>query len=130
MIIGIKLLLSTATVCFAVGYAARRRVNRLHRRLMAVGAGVAWLAAAAIGVGMSVGELPLGPAYWLVDVLGGAGPARIAAAVQLTLASLALVGVTVQAYLGWMRHPLHRLAARAVIPLWLLVYVSAMFFYY
>jgi hypothetical protein len=129
LVVTVKLLLSAATACLAVGYAARRRANRLHRRAMAWAVVLACSGALVLLVGQAGLGLPLRPAFWLGELLGGGRVARYAAAAHQGLGVLALLGLIAQALLGWRRHPLHRPLAAAVLPLWLLVWVAAMFGY-
>lgn len=129
MTIIVKLFLSAATACLAVGYAARRRANPLHQRLMAAGIALAWTGAAVLLLGRAGLHLPLRPAFWLVELAGGARAAEIAAAVQQSFGGLALLALAAQGALGRLRHPLHRPLGWAVLPLWLAVWVSAMFGY-
>jgi hypothetical protein len=124
-----KLILSAATFCFCIGYAARWRANALHRRWMALGVALVWLAVGVQVLGRAGLGLALPPAYWLVEALGSEGAAAGAAATQQTLGLLALLLLTVQAVLGRLRHPLHRPVAMLALPLWLAVWVSALFAY-
>ncbi|HKI99968.1 MAG TPA: hypothetical protein VKB51_15945 [bacterium] len=129
MIFIVKVFLSVAMVCFAVGYASRRRANPLHRQLMAAGVLVAWTAVVVLLLGRFGLGLPLRPAFWLVELTGSARAADIIALVQQSLGLLALLVLSAQALLGRLRHPLHRPVAWGAIPLWLLVWVTAMFGY-
>ncbi len=129
MIVITKLFLSAATLCFGVGYAARRRANWLHRQLMALGVALAWTGAVVLLTGRVGLDLPLHPAYWLDDLTGSARAPQIVAAVQQSLALLGLLVLTAQMVLGMRRHPLHRVVALAALPLWLFVWISSMFGY-
>ncbi|HEX9843722.1 MAG TPA: hypothetical protein VGC20_13270 [bacterium] len=129
MIVITKLFLSAATLCFGVGYAARRRANPLHRRLMAAGVALGWTAAAVLLLGRAGLGLPARPAFWLLEAAGSERGAAIVATVHQTLAVLVLLTLSAQALLGRVRHPLHRPVAWVVLPAWLLVWVSAMFGY-
>ena len=129
MIVIAKCFLSAATLCFAVGYAARGRANWLHRRLMTLGVALAWGGALVLLSGHIGLDLPLRPAYWLADVTGSARAGEIVVAVQQSLALLGLLVLTVQMVLGVRRHPLHRVVALAALPLWLVVWISSMFGY-
>jgi hypothetical protein len=129
LVLTVKLFLSVATVCLAVGYAARHRANGLHRRVMALAVALVCLAALVLLVGRVGLGLPLRPAFWLGELLGSGRAALYAAATHQGLGVLALLGLIAQALLGWRRHPLHRPLAAAVLPLWLLVWIAAMFGY-
>lgn len=122
----IKLFLSASTACLAVGYAARHRANGLHRRLMTVGIALAWGGAAVLVAGRGGLGLPLHPAYWLSDLTGSPRAVVILVAVQQAFGGLALLVLVAQGVLGRLRHPLHRPVSRVALPLWLLVWVSAM----
>lgn len=129
LIVIVKLFLSAATACLAVGYAARRRANAQHRPLMAGGVALGWLALGVLLAGHVGLGLPLRLAYWLVELAGGERGAAIVAAVHQSLGVVALLVLTGQAVLGRLRHPLHRPVAWAAFPLWLAVWVGAMFGY-
>lgn len=129
MIVIVKLFYSAATACFAVGFAARRRANLQHRRLMAMGVAVAWAGTAVLLVGRLWLDLPLRPAYWLLDLTGGGRALGVVLAVQQSLGILSLLVLSAQVVLGGLRHPLHRPAAAVALPLWLLLWVTAMFGY-
>lgn len=125
----VKLFLSAATFGFTVGYAARRRANPLHRRLMAGSVLLVWVAALVLVVGRAGLGLPARPAYWVVEATGGEHGAAIAGAIHQWLALLVLLALTAQAVLGRLRHPLHRPVAWVALPCWLAVWVSTMFGY-
>jgi hypothetical protein len=124
-----KLFLSAAMACFGIGYAARFRANFLHRRLMALGVGLAWTGALVLLAGRAGFGLPARPAFWLVELTGAERGAQIVAAVQQSLGVVTLLVLSAQAVLGRLRHPLHRPLAWAAASLWLLLWVSAMFCY-
>ncbi len=129
MIILVKLLLSAATALFGAGFAARRRARGLHRRWMAQALGLALLATVIAGASVAAGW-PLRPAFWLADLLGGSGRAQFAAHLHQAAMGTVIALLCAQAWLGKTRHRLHRLPARAVLPLWGAVYLPAMFGYY
>lgn len=129
MIFIVKLFLTAATACLAVGYAARHRANPLHRRLMALALALAWGAAVVLVSGRAGLGLPARPAFWVLELAGGGRGAFVLTAVHQGFAAVALVVLTAQAVLGRLRHPLHRPVAWVALPLWLAVWVTAMFGY-
>lgn len=129
MIFIIKLFFSAASACFGIGYAARRRGNWLHRRLMAAGVGLAWAGAAVLLAGHVGLGLPIRPAYWLSEAMGSVRAASIVAVVQQGLGAVALVTLSLQAALGRLHHPLHRLVAWVALPLWVVAWVTTLFGY-
>jgi hypothetical protein len=125
----VKLFLSAATLGFAVGYAARRRANWLHRRTMPLAVALLWVATAVLVAGRAGLGLPARPAFWVVELTGGEAGAAVAGAIHQWLGLLVLLGLTGQAVLGRIRHPLHRPLAWVVLPWWLAIWVTAMFGY-
>lgn len=129
LIVIIKLFFSAASACFAIGYAARRRANALHRPVMTLGLALAWAGVAVLLVGRLGLGLPLPPAYWLPEALGSARAASILATVQQAVGAVALLALSAQALLGRERHPLHRPLAWAALPLWIVTWVTTLFGY-
>ncbi|MBI4083524.1 MAG: DUF420 domain-containing protein [Candidatus Lambdaproteobacteria bacterium] len=128
MITLVKLVMSTATFCFILGYALRHRNNRLHRRWMVAGFALALAIAIVLVVGVQLFHAPYGPSFWLVELAGERG-ARIVLTCHRVLATVALLALIGQVVTGIRRHPLHRRLYRATIPLWLAAYVSGMFLF-
>ncbi len=135
MAVTLKLLLSAATLCFALGYASRHRDNRgnrgnsTHRHWMMWGLALAWTVPIVWGAGGVLG-VNLRPGYWLIDLLGGEGRAHLLAGFQKGMTMLALLVLGFQGWLGLRRAPLRRTLSYAVILLWLCSYVTGMFFYF
>lgn len=132
MVVSLKLLLSAATLCFALGYAARPGGNRdisVHRRWMARGLALAWSVPLVWGTGWFL-EVNIRPGYWLIDLLGGEARAHILTGFQQGITMLTLLLLGFQGWLGLRRALLHRTLAHGVILLWLLSYVTGMFFYF
>ena len=130
MILSLKLLVSSATLVFALGFAARRRSPFDHRRLMALGLALALSVPAAAAVGKLAFNAELRTGYWLVDLLGSAAAARWVTAGHQAFLLATLLLLAIQAVLGGLRRRGHLLLARIVIPCWLLSWVGAMFFYF
>jgi len=130
LIVATKLLTSAATLVFALGYAARRRSPFHHRRWMAAGLALALAAPLLVAVGEWTLDSHLRTGYWLIDLLGSRDTAQWLTLGHRVFYGTALFLLGVQAVLGSLGHPAHRLLARIVIPLWLLTWVGAMFFYY
>lgn len=135
MTVTLKLLLSAATFCFALGYASRHGIDRgdrgnlTHRKWMMCGLALAWTVPIAWGTGALLG-VRIRPGYWLIDLLGGEGRAHLLAGFQQGMTLLALLVLGFQGWLGLRRAALHRTLARGVILLWLCSYVTGMFFYF
>lgn len=127
MILAVKLAMTAATLCYAIGYAARRRNNRLHRQAMAAGFALTLAAAALLVAGVYAFGTGYRPAYWLVRGLGSPERARVVLVIHRVIAALALLAVATQVVLGVRRDPLHRRLYPYVIALWLISYVSGMF---
>ncbi len=126
MIIVVKLVFAAATLAYALGYFNRIRNNALHRRLMALGFLLTLGIAVALLVGVYGFHSTYGPAGWLVDLSGGAGPARIVLLAHRAVASLTLLFLIAQIVTGVWRHPLHRRLFRIVIPLWLISFATGL----
>lgn len=130
MIVLLKLLVGTATVFLSLGYAARRRNNFLHRRWMALGVALA----VSVPLLVVLGELGFGRSlrtgYWLIDLIGDRESARWVIFSHQALFMMTLVLLITQALLGRLRHPIHSVLARVVIPCWLISWIAALFFYY
>lgn len=129
VIVVVKLVMSLATACYALGYAARERDNRLHRRLMAAGFVLTLAIAVVLIVGVHGFHAGYRPAYWLVRGLGTEGRAQALLIAHRVLATVTLLTVCAQVYSGWRRLPLHRRLFPYAIGLWLLSYVTGMFIF-
>lgn len=129
MIFAVKLLMTLATLCYAIGYAARRRDNWLHRRIMFAG----FLLTLGIAVILVAGVHGFGatyrPAYWLVRAAGGPERAGGVLIVHRVIASTTLVALAAQVISGLRRDPLHGRLYPYTIGLWLISYVSGMFIF-
>lgn len=128
MIVAIKLVMSAATLIYAVGLVYRHRDNARHRRLMALGFAVTLTIAVALVVGVHVFGSTYGAAVWLVQAAGRAG-AETVLLVHRGVATVTLLALVAQVVTGALRHPAHGALARVTVPLWLLSYVSGMFIF-
>ena len=126
MILAVKLAMTLATLCFAIGYAARRRDNRLHRRVMLLGFAVTLAAAAILVAGVQGFGATYRPVYWLVRGTGGPEHARWVLMAHRAVAALTFAAIGTQVYSGIRRHPLHVRLYPYTIGLWLVTYVSGM----
>jgi uncharacterized membrane protein YozB (DUF420 family) len=129
MIAAVQAVMSAATLAYALGYWLRHRDNLWHRRLMALGFVFTLAIAVVLVAGVHLYGATYGPADWLVQALGGDRPARVVLIVHRGLATLTFLLLAAQVYTGWRRLPLHHRLHRAVVPLWLLSYVSGMFIF-
>ena len=129
MIALVQVVMSAATLAFALGYWLRHRDNLWHRRLMALGFLLTISIAVVLVAGVHVYGATYGPAGWLIGLLGGEGPARLVLIAHRGLATLTFLFLAAQVYTGWRRHPLHHRLHRAVVPLWLASYVSGLFIF-
>ncbi len=129
MIFAVKAAMTLATLCFAVGYAARQRDNRLHRRVMLAGFAFTLSIAVILVVGVHGFGAGYRPAYWLVRAAGGPERAQWVLIVHRILASVTLLALVAQVVSGLRRDPLHGRLYPYTIGLWLLAYVSGMFIF-
>ena len=129
MIFAVKVVMSVATLLYAIGYTLRRRNNLWHRRVMLLG----FLATLAIAVVLVVGVQVYGsgyhPAFWLVDALGTERRAAIVLLVHRGVATVTLLLLIAQVVSGWRRLPLHRRLYPFTIGFWLIAFVSGMFIF-
>ena len=129
MILVVKLAMTMATLCFAVGYAARRRDNLLHRRVMLAGYLLTLTAAGMFVTSVHGFGAIYRPGYWLVRTAGGPEQARGVLIAHFVLASIALLALGMQVVSGLRRDPIHRRAYPYAIALWLAAYVTGMFIF-
>jgi len=129
MIFAVKALMTLATLCYAIGYASRRRDNLQHRRMMLTGF-VLTLATAAVLVS---GVYGLGgtyrSAYWLIRATGAPERARWVLIAHRIIAAVTLSTLIAQVVTGWRRAPLHGRLYPYTIGLWLITFVSGMFIF-
>ena len=126
MILAVKLVMTLATLFFAVGLAFPRRNNPLHRILMSAG----FLSTVAIAVVLVVGVQIFGAGYeaapWLVQVTGGVeGAARVLITHRL-VATVTFFALFFQVVAGFRRKPVHTRFFKVVIPLWIITYLSGL----
>lgn len=129
MILAVKVVMTLATLCFAIGYAARQRDNRLHRRMMLAGFVLTLSIAVILVVGVHGFGAAYRPAYWLARAAGGPERAQWVLIMHRLLASVALVALVAQVVSGLRRDPLHRRLYPYTIGLWLVTYVSGMYLF-
>jgi uncharacterized membrane protein YozB (DUF420 family) len=129
MIFTVKLVMTLATLCFAIGYAARRRDNRMHRRVMFVGFLLTVSIAVILAVGVNVFGASYRPAYWLVRGAGGPERAHWVLIAHRMIAAAALIVLGAQVVSGLRRDPLHLRLYPYAIALWLIAYISGMFIF-
>ncbi len=129
IILLVQLVMTAATLCYAVGYAMRRRNNALHRRLMLSGFVLTFSIALVLVAGVHLFGASYGPASWLVSLTGGADKARAVLIAHRVFATVTFVLLAAQVYTGIRRLPLHRRLQRAVIPTWLISYISGLFIF-
>ena len=126
MIIAVKLVFSAATLVYLLGLYFRRRNNALHRKLMGLG----FILTLGIAIVLVVGVYGFGgtyaPAEWLVRAAGGQTGARAVLLTHRGFATLTLALLIVQIVAGMRRHPLHLRLYKAVIPTWLITYISGL----
>ena len=126
MIIAVKLVFTAATLCYLAGFQMRIRNNDLHRKLMALGFVLTLGIAVVLLAGVYGFNATYAPAGWLIDAVGGEAGARIVLLIHRGVATLTLIVLIVQIVAGVRRLPLHKRLYKAVIPLWLITYVSGL----
>lgn len=126
MIIAVKLVFSAATLAYLLGLFFRHSNNALHQKLMGLG----FILTLGIAVVLVVGVYGFGatyaPADWLMRAAGSEAGARVVLLVHRGFATLSLLLLIVQIVAGLRRHPLHRWLYKAVIPAWLITYISGL----
>lgn len=129
MIFAMKAVMTLATLCYAIGYASRRRNNAMHRQVMPVAFGLTWAVALLFVLALlGVGEAPKA-AYWLVSAAGTPERVRWVLLLHRIIAGVALTVLTAQIVTGLRRDPLHHRLYPYAIGLWAVTYVSGMFLY-
>ncbi len=126
MILLVKLFMSIATVFYVVGLTQRHRNNPLHRKLMLAGFGCTVGIAVVLVVGVQIFGAGYGAALWLVDLAGGEEGAGRVLIIHRIFATLTLLLLIAQIIAGLRRHPIHRRLYLAVVPTWLITYLSGM----
>jgi uncharacterized membrane protein YozB (DUF420 family) len=104
----------------------RHRNNPLHQKLMLLGFVLTLGIAVVLVVGVYGFDATYGPAAWLVSATGSEAGARIVLITHRAVATITLVVLILQIITGLRRHPLHHRLFKAVVPLWLLTYVSGL----
>ena len=126
MIVAVKLVFTLATLLYVIGFAMRIRNNALHRKLMATGFVLTAAIAVVLVIGVNVFGATYGPADWLLTAAGGETGARGVLIAHRIVATVTFLCLLAQVITGWRRHPLHHRLYKAVVPLWLITYVSGM----
>jgi uncharacterized membrane protein YozB (DUF420 family) len=127
MIFAVKVAMTLATLCYAIGYAARRRDNRFHRRIMLVGFALTLSIAVILVAGVHGFGAAYRPAYWLVRGMGGPERAQWVLIAHRAVAAVTFVALGAQVFFGLRRDPRHLRLYPYVIALWLVTYLSGMF---
>lgn len=126
MIILVKIVMTAATLCYAAGLAMRHRNNDLHRKLMAAGFILTAGIAVVLVAGVNIFGATYGPSPWLISLTGGEGDARVVLIIHRIFATLTLLLLMAQVYAGIRRLPYHKTLFKAVIPTWLITYISGL----
>ena len=126
IVVLLQIVMSAATVCFAAGFAVRHSNNALHRKLMATGFVLTAAIAVVLVIAVNVFGATYGPADWLLTAAGGETGARGVLIAHRIVATVTFLFLLAQVITGWRRHPLHHRLYKAVVPLWLITYVSGM----
>ena len=126
MIIAVKLVMTIATVLFALGlYQSKKNIN-LHRLYMKLGFLSTLSIAVVLVVGVHFFGATYGPAGWLVKVFGSESTAGIILVLHRFFATVTLGFLITQVVTGIIRHPLHLKIYRYVIITWLISYTSGL----
>ena len=126
MIFLVKIVMTAATLCYATGLTMRHRNNDLHRKLMFVGFLLTGGIAVVLVVGVNIFGATYGPSLWLISLTGGEGNARWVLIIHRIFATLTLLLLMAQVYAGIRRLPYHKKLYKAVIPTWLITYISGL----
>lgn len=126
MIIAVKVVFSAATLVYLLGLYFRHRNYALHQKLMGLG----FILTLGIAIVLVVGVYGFGatyaPAEWLVRAAGGEAGGRAVLLTHRGFATVSLLLLIAQVVAGLRRHPLHRRLYKAVIPAWLITYISGL----
>ena len=129
LILSVQIVMTAATVCFVAGLRVRHTNNPLHRKLMLAGFLLTIGIAVVLVVGVHAFGLSYSPAGWLVAGVGSEEAARGVLIAHRLVATLTLLVLLGQVITGIRRHPAHRWLYMAVVPLWLVSYVSGLFIF-
>ena len=126
MILAVKLVMTIATVFFALGlYQSKKNVN-LHKLYMKLGFISTLSIAVVLVAGVHLFGATYGPAAWLVNVSGSKATARIILVLHRIFATVTLGFLITQVVTGIIRHPLHHKLFRYAIITWLISYTSGL----
>ena len=125
MILGVKLVMSVATLLFAAGLIFRHRNNLWHRKLMMAGFATTLGIAIVLVVGVNGFGSTYSPAVWLVGMTSAA-VARWILILHRVNATVTFLLLILQAISGYRRSPLHNRLYPATIGFWLISYFSGL----
>ncbi len=129
MIIAVKLVMTLATVLFALGLYQSKKNIHLHRLYMKLGFLSTLSIAVVLVAGVHFYGVTYGPAAWLVNVSGSEATAGIFLVLHRVFATVALIFLITQIVTGIVRHPLHLKIFRYVIITWVITYTSGLFLF-
>ena len=125
----VQIFMSAATLCYAAGFAVRHSNNDLHRKLMGLGFLLTLGIAVVLVAGVHLFDAKYGPALWLIDLAGGESNAGIVLIAHRIFATVTLLLLLTQVYSGLRRLSIHHQVYKALVPAWLITYLSGMFIF-